>query len=169
MRKSCRQPFAEAATVAEGHISARDGFAYQHNVRLYAGVFTGKQFARAAETCRYLVENKKYSAVIAFFCVARGDIADDKTAFLPLPCTTGSSITAASSSEFLRIRFLIGSKSAESHSSPKTAAGARGSEVTDGKRRTERAVHTCDRIAHRHCVPCIAVITGTDGGEVGLF
>ena len=51
--------FAEAATVAK--------VIYQHNVRLYAGVFTGKQFARAAETCRYLVENKKYSAVIAFF------------------------------------------------------------------------------------------------------
>ena len=149
------------------HVAAGEGFAHAHDVGLDACVFPSKQFACATKACGNFIENQQnveFIAQTAQFTqvlwvvekhAARAlyDGFDDES----------GKVVVFGGEEFahwgdvLRIPRTI-----------KTAAWC-GHKMALWQAAAKNVVHACDRVAHRHRIPSIAVVAASDGGNIGFY
>ena len=95
---------------------------------------------------------------------APADSAGEWNRIPPAPCTTGSTITAASSSACRAISSRSCAAYAASGSASKPAGGA-SAKTCRGSTPLPQLVHPAVRVAHRHRLPGVAVVAAAPGQQ----
>ena len=67
------------------HVSSGQCLSDAHDVRFHSGMFPGKEFAGASESCGYFVEDQEDIVLLCRVFPLHADTAGDKTTYRLLP------------------------------------------------------------------------------------